>query len=177
VLLILIMRRNLTYVSILDDDGIHCNFGNNKCLLKSNNKIFGLAPMHAKLYLLLLNDSFVMNLRDVTNKQKRSITNETSLKLWHCHLGHISKGGMVHLIREEILHPLDFSDLENCINCIKRKYVKQIKKGAIWSLGQLELIHTDICGTFSVESVDGFSHFITFTDDYSYYGYIFPIRE
>ena len=76
-LLILIMRRNLISISILDDDGIHCNFGNNKCLLKSNNKIFGLAPMHAKLYLLLLNDSFVMNLRDVTNKQKRNIMNET----------------------------------------------------------------------------------------------------
>ena len=84
---------------------------------------------------------------------------------------------MEHLIIEEILHPLDFSDLENCINCIKRKYVKQIKKGAIWSLGQLELIHTDICGPFSVTSVDGFSYFFTFTDYYSHYEYIFPIRE
>ena len=84
---------------------------------------------------------------------------------------------MKRLIREEILHPLDFSDLEHCIDCIKGKYVKQIKKGAIRSSGLLELIHTDICGPFSVTSVDGLSYFIIFTDDYSRYGYIFPIRE
>ena len=55
--------------------------------------------------------------------------------------------------------------------------MKQIKKGAIRSSELLELIHTDICGPFSVTSVDGFSYFITFTYDYFHYGYIFPIRE
>jgi hypothetical protein len=28
-----------------------------------------------------------------------------------------------------------------------------------------------------VKSVDGFDSFITFTDDYSRYGYIYPIKE
>ena len=118
-----------------------------------------------------------MNVCDVTNKREKSITNETSSKLWHYCVGHISKGRIERLIREEILHPLDFSDLEHCIDCIKGKYVKQIKKGAIRSSGLLELIHTDMCGPFSATSVDGFSYFITFTDDYSCYGYIFPICE
>jgi len=45
------------------------------------------------------------------------------------------------------------------------------------SSGLLELIHTDICGPFNVRSVDGFSYFITFTDDFSRYGYIYPIRD
>ena len=45
------------------------------------------------------------------------------------------------------------------------------------SSGLLELIHTDICGPFNVRSVDGFSYFITFTDDLSRYGYIYSIRE
>ena len=119
----------------------------------------------------------MMNVCDVTNKRKRSITNETSSKLWHCRLGHISKGRMECLIREEILHQLDFSDSEHCIDCIKGKYVKQNKKGAIRSSGLLELIHTDICGPFSVTSVNGFSYFITFTDDYSRYEYIFPYLD
>ena len=73
VLLVPIMRRNLISVSMLDDDGIHCNFGNNECLLKFDDEIVGCAPRHDKLYLLPLNDSFVMNVRDVTNKRKRSI--------------------------------------------------------------------------------------------------------
>ena len=45
------------------------------------------------------------------------------------------------------------------------------------SAGTLEIIHTDICGPFPVKSVDGYDSFITFTDDYSHYGYIYPIKE
>jgi transposase InsO family protein len=41
----------------------------------------------------------------------------------------------------------------------------------------LEIIHTDICGSFPVNYVDGFDSFITFTDDFSRYGYIYPIKE
>nr|ABA94411.1 transposon protein, putative, unclassified [Oryza sativa Japonica Group] len=61
--------------------------------------------------------------------------------------------------------------------CIKGKFVKSIKKGAKRSTGILEIIHTDICGPFPVKSVDGYDSFITFTDDYSRYGYIYPIKE
>ena len=59
------------------------------------------------------------------------------------------------MIKEEILHPLDFSDAGNCIDCIKGKYVKTIKKGAVRATSVLELIHTDICGPFNVKSMDG----------------------
>ena len=81
------------------------------------------------------------------------------------------------MIKENILHPLDFLDVEYCIDCIKGKYVKQIKKGAKRSAGVLEIVYTDICGPFPVRSVDGYDSFIMFTDDYSHYGYIYPIKE
>jgi transposase InsO family protein len=32
-------------------------------------------------------------------------------------------------------------------------------------------------GSFNVKSVDGFDSFITFTDDFSHYAYIYPIKE
>ena len=32
-------------------------------------------------------------------------------------------------------------------------------------------------GSFPIKSVDGYDSFITFTDDYSHYGYIYPIKE
>jgi hypothetical protein len=41
----------------------------------------------------------------------------------------------------------------------------------------LEIIHTDICGPFSMKSMDGYDSFITFTYDYSRYGYIYAIKE
>jgi hypothetical protein len=68
---------------------------------------------------------------------------------------------MEHLIKEEILAPLDFSNLGHYIECIKGKCVKHIKKtGATRSSGVLEIIHTDICGPFNVSFVDSLIHLL-----------------
>jgi hypothetical protein len=65
-----------------------------------NDKVVGLPPRQGMLYMLSLNDFPVMNVCDVTNKHKKSASDsETSLKLWHYHLGHISKERMEHLIK------------------------------------------------------------------------------
>ena len=118
------------------------------------------------------NVSSSMNAR---NKRKR--VHDVSSKLWHCRLGHISRGRIERLIKKSILPPLEFLDLEQCIDCTKGKYVKKIKKDAKRSAGILEIIHTDICGPFPVKSVDGYDSFITFTDNYSHFSYIYPIKE
>jgi hypothetical protein len=87
------------------------------------------------------------------------------------------EGGIERLVKNGILPPLEFSELEQCKECIKGKYAKKIKKNAKRSIGILQIIHTDICGPFPMKSVDGFDSFITFTDDYSRFGYIYPIKE
>jgi hypothetical protein len=110
-----------------------------------------------------------------TKKRKR--IDDASSKLWHYHLGHISRGRIERVIKESILSHLEFSDLEQYVDCIKGKYVKKIKKDTKRSATTLEIIHTDICGPFPVKSVDGYDLFITFIDDYSRYGYIYPIKE
>jgi hypothetical protein len=94
-------------VAFLEDDGFECLFRNNKCTIKFDNKVVGLAPRQGMLYMLSLNDFPVMNVCDVTNKRKRNNAsdNETSSKLWHYHLGHISRGRMKHLIKEKPLEP------------------------------------------------------------------------
>ena len=66
------------------------------------------------------NASLSMN---ATNKRKR--VHDVSSKLWHYCLGHILSGRIERLIKKSILLPLEFSDLEQCIDCIKGKYVKK----------------------------------------------------
>ena len=84
---------------------------------------------------------------------------------------------MQKLIKNEILSNLDFTDLEVCIDCIKRKQTKHTKKGATRSTQLLEIIHTDICGPFDAPSIGGEKYFITFTDDFSRYGYIYLLHD
>ena len=177
------LRRNLISVSRLDDENIHSHFGDHKCVIQCNDKDVGLAVRRDMLYLLspcnvvnLVEASDSVLVTSNSNKRKRN-DGETSSKLWHCRLGHISRGRIELLVKAEILHPLDFTDLEHCIECIKGKFAKKIKKTAKRSSGVLEIIHTDICGPFPIRTVDGFDSFITFTDDYSHYGYIYPIKE
>ena len=78
---------------------------------------------------------------------------------------------------EGILDPLDFSDFQVCIECIKGKQTNMRKNDANRCSDVLELIHTDICGPFPTPSWNGQQYFITFIDDYSRYGYLYLIHE
>jgi tetrahydromethanopterin S-methyltransferase subunit G len=69
-------------------------------------------------------------------------------------LGHISRGRIERLVKESILPPLEFLDFEQCMDCIKGKYVKKIKKNIKRSVGILKIIHIDICGLFLIASVN-----------------------
>ena len=158
------MRRNLINVSRLDDNGYDCHFSNGKCQIVYNNKRVDLAFRQDKLYLLSLSENVndvstenenASSCMNATNKGKR--VHDVSLKLWHYRLGHILRGRIERLIKKSILLPLEFLDLEQCIECIKGKYVKKIKKDVKRSTGILEIIHTDICGPFPVKSVDGYT--------------------
>ncbi|GJX54256.1 retrotransposon protein, putative, ty1-copia subclass [Tanacetum coccineum] len=41
----------------------------------------------------------------------------------------------------------------------------------------LGLIHTDVCGPFKITSRQGANYFITFTDDFSHYGYVYLLKH
>jgi hypothetical protein len=75
------MRRNLIYVSWLDDDGFDCLFGKTKCLITFNNEVVGCAIRHDKLYLLSIKDSINIvssendvNVSSSKNKRKKMMT-------------------------------------------------------------------------------------------------------
>ncbi|KAL0454897.1 UNVERIFIED_CONTAM: hypothetical protein Slati_0828900 [Sesamum latifolium] len=40
----------------------------------------------------------------------------------------------------------------------------------------LNLIHTDVCGQLNTPAKGGYLYFITFTDDHSWYGYVYLMR-
>jgi hypothetical protein len=69
---------------------------------------------------------------------------------------HFEGGGIEHLVKESILLPLKFPDFEQCIDYIKGKYVKKIKKNTKRSAGILKIIHTDICGPIPIASMNGY---------------------
>ena len=41
----------------------------------------------------------------------------------------------------------------------------------------LEIIHTNVCSSMSVDARGGYHYFLTFTDDLSRYGYIYLMKH
>ena len=98
------MRRNLISVSILDKCGYTFEFGNGKLVVYFNSIIVGSGVLYDGLYMLNLNDMSV----NYVIGHKRSRVDENSSMLWHRCLGHISIPQIERLIKEGILHDLDF---------------------------------------------------------------------
>ena len=106
-------RRNLISISALDKFGYSCSFGNGKFSLFHDSKLVGSGSLsvYDNLYLIDTIASFNESLQLSTRGIKRKLTNKNSASLWQKRLGHISRRRMERLVSDEILNPLDFTDL------------------------------------------------------------------
>lgn len=173
------ITRNLISVSKLAKEGFTLTFRYDDVIINFGSQIVGHGCLDGNLYRLRLDDKFMESLISFNvdeNLSKRKREGETSSKLWHQRLGHISRERMLRLVKDEFLPNLNFSDFEKCVKCIKGKMTKENKKGSTRSSGLLELIHTDICGPFPM-GISGHKSFITFIDDHSRYMYLYLIKE
>ena len=98
--------------------------------------------------------------------------------LWHYHLGHINEKRISKLHKDGLLDPFDFESYEVCESCLLGKMTKATFIGHNERASDLlGLIHSDVCGPLNVHARGGFLYFITFTDDFSRYGYVYLIRH
>ena len=77
-----------------------------------------------------------------------------------------------------LLEPLDFDEFPVCESCLEGK----MTKGPFNAKGRkaqelLELVHMDVYGPMSTQAKGGYEYFITFTDDYSRYGYVYLMKR
>ncbi|GJY78386.1 retrotransposon protein, putative, ty1-copia subclass [Tanacetum coccineum] len=109
---------------------------------------------------------------------KRAKLNLDSSLLWHCRLGHISKKRIEKLQHDGLLNSTDIESLGKCVSCMSGKmarkpYSHQVERAK----DLLGLIHTDVCGPFRIVSRQGANYFVTFTDDFSRYGYVYLLKH
>ena len=82
------------------------------------------------------------------------------------------------MVREGIFNDIDYESIKTCESCLLEKMTKLsfIGKGER-AKEILGLIHTDVCGPMNTTAIEGFSYFITFTNDHSRFGYVFLMRH
>ena len=97
--------------------------------------------------------------------------------LWHCCLGHINQKHISKLHKDGLLDPFDFESYKVCEFCLLGKMTKASFTGHNERASDLlGLIHSDVCGPLNVHAREGFLYSITFTDDFSRYGYVYLMK-
>ena len=106
-----------------------------------------------------------------------SVLKNRSSSLWHRRLGYISIERLKRLVKDGVIQTLDFTDFDTCLGCIKGKQTNKSNKGAKRSDTKLKIIHTDICGPFTTQCLNGQRYFITFIDDFTRYMYLYLLND
>nr|GEZ58102.1 hypothetical protein [Tanacetum cinerariifolium] len=173
------ITRGVISVSRLFDDGFVNRFDDDNVIsVSKNNLVYFKAIPRDGIYEI---DMSCSNTNDssmyaITNKRAK-IDLDSSL-LWHCRLGHISKKRIEKLQHDGLLNSIDIESLGKCVSCMSGKmarkpYSHQVERAK----DLLGLIHTDVYGPFKIVSRQGASYFVTFTDDFSRYGYVYLLKH
>ncbi|KAK8619616.1 hypothetical protein V6N13_135898 [Hibiscus sabdariffa] len=162
------LTKNIISVSCLDKIIIK----NNSCSFFYDNLFYGSAQLINGLH-ILNQENMIFN---INTKKLKNDSNQTYL--WHCRLGHISERRISKLHKDGLLDPFVFEQLDVCESCLLGKMTKAPFSGkgerASYLLG---LIHSDVCGPMNTQARGGYQYFITFTDDFSRYEYIYLMRH
>ncbi|GJU31945.1 retrotransposon protein, putative, ty1-copia subclass [Tanacetum coccineum] len=148
------ITRGIISVSKLYDDGYVNCFVDNTIQVSRNNMVYFSIVPRGGIFEINLSNYNTNNSSIYAVSNKRAMLNLDSALLWHCCLGHISK----KRIEKKMA---------------RKPYTHQVERAE----DLLGLIHTDVCGPFKIMSRHGINYFITFTDDFSRYGYVYLLKH
>ncbi|WJX67634.1 hypothetical protein P8452_52084 [Trifolium repens] len=156
------ISRNIISVSCLDKFGFSFIIKNNCCSIYLNDIFYASAQMYNGLYVLDL-ETPVYNIN--TKRMKPNELNPSYL--WHCRLGYINERRISKLHKDGLLDSFLIGKMTKTPFTGKGERANDL----------LALIHTDVCGPLNIPARGGFSYFITFTDDFSRYGYVYLMKH
>nr|GEV73211.1 hypothetical protein [Tanacetum cinerariifolium] len=161
-----------------NSDGFINRFVNNTIQISRNNMVyFNVIPrdgiFEIDLSNFYSNDSFMYAISN-----KRAKLDLDSALLWHCRLEHVSKKRIEKLQHDGLLNSTDLKAFDKCVSCMSGKmarkpYTHQVERAN----DLLGLIHTDVCGPFKIMSRQGASYFVTFSNDFCHYGYVYLLKH
>ena len=119
------------------------------------------------------NDTKIMH--TVSNKRKAKHNEKT---LWYLRLGHISLNRIKRLIQDGSMGPLDMDKIPQCKSCLEDKMTRRsFKTKDLKASKLLDLVHIVVCRLMMVHARGGFEYFITFTNDYLRYRYVYLMQH
>ncbi|GJZ48463.1 retrotransposon protein, putative, ty1-copia subclass, partial [Tanacetum coccineum] len=171
--------RCVVFISCLSDLGFVHTVTHNGISVSLNGIFYFSAISMNGVFEIDMNDNVSKyNNNSIFSINKKRKLDLNSSYLWHCRLAHIGKTRMQKLQREGLLESINDGSYDKCESCISGKMTKKPFNNNIErATDLLGLIHTDVCGPFRHVSRKGASYFLTFTDDFSRYGYVYLLKH
>nr|GEU52451.1 hypothetical protein [Tanacetum cinerariifolium] len=172
------ITRGVSFVSRLYEEGFINRFVNNTIQVSGNSMVYFTAILRDGIFKINLSNSYTNESYIYAVSNKKANLDMDSALLWQCRLGHISKKHIKKLQHDGLLDSTDLRAFEKCVSCMSGKmarkpYTHQVERAK----DLLGLIHTDICGPFKIMSGQGASYFVTFTNEFSRYGYVYLLKH
>ncbi|KAJ9539252.1 hypothetical protein OSB04_031985 [Centaurea solstitialis] len=144
------MIKNVLSFDLLVDQGFYYKYDYKMLSVFKNNIFYFKATP--------VNGLYTVNLQD------------NNSKIYH--ISHINKKRVELLLKEGFLGTFDFKPFDNCESCLSGKMTKEpFNKDNERASDLLEIV------TQIHEAREGYRYFITFTDDFSRYGYVYLMRH
>ncbi|GJU56372.1 retrotransposon protein, putative, ty1-copia subclass [Tanacetum coccineum] len=173
------ITRGIILVSCLYKDGFVNRFENDNTISVSrNNLVYFSAIPRDDIYEIDLSSSNTNDSSMYAISNKRAKINLDSTLLWHCRLGHISKKRIDKLQHDGLLDSTNIKSFKKWVSYMSRKMARKPYSHQVERAKDLiGLIHTDVWGSFRTVSRQKASYFVTFTDDYNHYGYVYLLKH
>lgn len=172
------ITKNLLSVGTLADQHKTLVFRSHGCFVIDNStlQVENFAPRETNKGLYSLSGA-----RTCTHPEVHLLYPTSHATLWHKRLGHFHTKGIQRMIQFQAvkgLPNLHFSQ-QTCSGCQLGKHSRtKIPKVTTHRASSiLELIHSDVCGPFRINSLGGARYFVTFIDDFSRKTWIYFITH
>ena len=168
---------NLLSVSRTSDAGKTARFGETSCqILDANRKLVAVATRVGDLYYLSCCPG---SQKCHTAVDKGTETRED---VWHRRYGHLGTRNLQKLAKHELVNGFDFDmtkEINFCESCVEGKHHRRHFPtiGGKRSVEPLGLVHSDVCGKISTESLSGAEYFLTFIDDTTRYVWVYVLKR
>ncbi|GKE71288.1 retrotransposon protein, putative, ty1-copia subclass [Tanacetum coccineum] len=175
---LIIVLDNSHFASCLVKNGYIHTFTNYGIYVSKDNVFYFNAILRDGIYEIDMHNLYrnVSSSYNVSNKRAKHGLD--SYYLWQCRLGHINKKCMDMLQHDGLLQPTHDESYKKCKSYKSGKMAhKPFSHQLERAKDMLGLIHTDVCGPFRTVSRKGANYFITFTDDFSRYGFVYLMKH
>lgn len=169
------LKKNLFSVGVCTSKGFDVVFKDNWVNLKVNNEDVALGVKQQ-------NEIYRMLFKVVVEQQVTEVNASTAdLQVWHERLGHVNVRKMKELIKDGLVNGISVKNNKDffCDSCqlAKSHRLAINKKSSREYTVPGEVIHTDVCGPMSVESLGGTRYILTFKDDATSFRFVYFLKH